>query len=79
MRFELLCHASYFGLLACRLRRLAIDPSVEARQAVGCLERLAHHHLAISTASDGLSLRISHANRMSPDGATVDIAWDFEL
>ena len=28
---------------------------------------------------DGLSVRISDANRVAADGSCVDIAWDFEL
>ena len=65
--------------LPCRLRRLSVDPTLETQQAVSCMERLLHHHLALSTASDGLSLRISHSNRMAPDASRTDIAWDFEL
>ena len=62
-----------------RLRRLSTDPSIEPRQAASCLQRLAYHHQALSTAADGLSLRISHANRILPDGSQTDIAWNFEL
>lgn len=63
----------------CRLRRISVDPTIGTRQAISCMERLLHHHLALSTASDGLSLRISHENRMTADSATADIAWNFEL
>jgi hypothetical protein len=62
------------------LRRLARDGLVNPDQYAAACKRLNHHREALLAVHvDGLSVRISDANRMQTDSEWIDIAWDFEL
>jgi len=47
-------------------------------------ERFDHHYRLQASEQlrnifDGLSVRISHQNQVSPESTCIDIAWDFEV
>ena len=62
---------------ALRLRRLTRDPAVAPRQFEAACATLLRHSGALLQHAEGLSVRVSDANRV--DGANVDIAWDAEV
>jgi hypothetical protein len=59
-----------------RLRRLARDPALALWQYEAAVGRLLQHAGPLSAHTEGLSLRVSDANRV--DGHWVDVAWDAE-
>ncbi len=61
------------------LRRLMRGQLLSAFQLRRCCGRLLQHADVLQPLTDGLSLRVSDANRMPQDGQVVEIAWDFNL
>ena len=41
--------------------------------------RLVHSAHALRDLLDGLEVRVSEANLVAPDGAHIDIAWNFQI
>jgi hypothetical protein len=62
-----------------QLRRLYKDDIVSAADYKSACNRLLQHREHLLRCNiEGLSIRVSDKNRVSPDGSLVDIAWDFE-
>jgi hypothetical protein len=59
-----------------RLRRLTRDPLITHNQFESACARLLQHAAALLQSAEGLSVRVSDANRV--EGQSVDIAWDAE-
>ena len=59
-----------------RLRRLTKDPLLSPHQFESACGRLLQHSAALMQHAEGLSLRVSDANRV--DGQWIDVAWDAE-
>ena len=48
------------------------------RFCAACM-RLLHNADVLRNLMDGLEVRISESNLVAPDGAHIDIAWDFQI
>ena len=44
----------------------------------GCT-RLLHHAEVLKPLLEGLDVRVSDINMVAPDGAHIDLAWDFQI
>lgn len=65
--------------LSLRLRKLMKCPSITMAQFKLCCSKLMRHAGSLMIHTDGVSLRVSKANKVAEYGTVVDIAWDFEL
>ncbi|KAK9830000.1 hypothetical protein WJX72_009135 [[Myrmecia] bisecta] len=64
---------------ALRLRRLLRGPGVPTDGFRECCRRMLQNRDALGSLLEGTSVRIAHDNSVAPDGAHIDIAWNFVL
>lgn len=62
-----------------RLRRLMRDPSLSHKHFRAACLRMLHGSASLVQLFEGLSVRVSFANQVAPNGDVIDIAWDFEV
>lgn len=62
-----------------RLRRLLRDELLPMSDFKACIRRLLQHKDVLQPWLEGLSIRVSDANRVTEEGQVIDIAWNFKF